>query len=116
MSDTKHTAYESWQGRYADIQRMATAEPEDAEYGDDARDAYALSIEPVYQIDVMLTVGGPTQYLRFTFDTPSDDEPLRAEFVDSWASPESITLTDDEAATAWQVLGFGLSCSDALGL
>ena len=113
MSETAAATYGALQSRMDDLNKMSVAPDEDEEYGQDARDSYALSLDVVHSIDVSLALGGPTEFIRFTFSEFADDEP-RGEFFRSWGNEGgSVRMTDEESATAWQVLGYGLSYAEA---
>lgn len=72
---------------------------------DESEDGYVdvLSVEHRRTVEVMLGIGGPTRFVRFHLDT--DDEPYRAEYVDTWAVPDEVTLSDGEMWDAWELFG-----------
>jgi hypothetical protein len=59
----------------------------------EALDAYALSVETLRFVDVVLGVGGPTVYLRAQVDAEADRVGAVVLF-DSWAVPQEVTLPD----------------------
>ena len=62
-----------------------------------------LSVEHRRMVEVMLGIGGPTRFVRFHLDTY--DEPYRAEYVDTWAVPDEVTLSKGEMWEAWELFG-----------
>ena len=71
---------------------------------DENEDGYVdvLSVERRTLVDVMLGIGGPTRYVRFHV---YDGEPYRAEYVDTWAVPDEVSLSDGEMWDAWELFG-----------
>lgn len=73
------------------------------ESADQAWNNYALSVETVRYVDVMLGIGGPTVYLRAQVVKGSYESWERSsdvELHDSWAVPSMTTVPEDSCLTA----------------
>lgn len=82
-----------WAGTLADLV---------AERDDNGGYVDALSVEHRTTVEVMLGIGGPTRFIRFHV---SGGTPDRAEYVDTWAVPDEVTLSEDDMWTAWELFG-----------
>lgn len=83
--------------------RLAQLQGEDQEYGNDEwgeNEPYSpwetdiLSIDHNYSTDIMLAVGGPTQFFRIHHT--KNGEVLWIEYYDSWTMPGEVRLSVGE--------------------
>ena len=88
-----HQHVMDWAGTLADL---VAEQDENGGYVD------ALSVEHRTIVEVMLGIGGPTRFIRFHV---SEGMPDRAEYVDTWAVPDEVPLSDDDMMTAWEMFG-----------
>ena len=91
-----HQHVMDWGGTLADLM---------AEQNENGGYVDALSVEHRTIVEVMLGIGGPTRFIRFHV---SEGTPDRAEYVDTWAVPDEVPLSDDDMWTAWEMFGGGL--------
>ena len=88
-----HQHVMDWAGTLADLV---------AEQDDNGGYVDALSVEHRTIVEVMLGIGGPTRFIRFHV---SEGTPDRAEYVDTWAVPDEVPLSDDDMWTTWEMFG-----------
>lgn len=124
MSDDHTTPMtESWASTLESIQAGVRAQEADDEgrdrddEQDSTLDELVLCVDTEIVRDVMLSVGGPTRFVRFIFSADSSDfgaeyasisDVKRVEYHDSWGANgvTSITLNEDESEQMVAAFGY----------
>ena len=101
MSDHRHSIVDSLRGR---LDQLTGADVPEDERDDWHPSDGILSIDRRTVTDVLMRCGGPTQFYRIW---SADGDVYRVEYHDSWSNgPESVVLTDDEAAAVLDAIAW----------